>query len=119
MGWLGEIVIGPGLEAVHDVDVLAARREHEHRREAERANLPERRNTVQHREHPIEQDEVDAAGADLFNGRPSVESLARRIACPAELFNEQVVQVAFVFYDQDCLHTRMVGGCATETQWQL
>ena len=64
--------------------------------------------TVELGQHPVEDHEVGADGLDRLQPLLPIERLNDLMAVLAELAGDQLVQIQFVFDDEDPSHTRII-----------
>ena len=71
---LGQIIVGAGVEPGHAVGLADARGQHDHRRGAALAKLSQHFEAIQHGQHHVEDDQVEAA---LEGARQAGASIVR------------------------------------------
>lgn len=98
---LGEVVVGPGVEALHAVVEARARRQHQYRRpHALRAQPPRDLIAVHAGQHHVENDEVvDAREGEFQPQRTVIRRLGGKAVLGEELA-ERPAEELFVFYHQ-------------------
>jgi len=105
---LGEVVVGPDLEAEHAVDLLGAGGEDQDRDDAVAADAAAYLQAIERRQHPVQDDQVGAFPAGEQEGAGPVERLENPMSLVLQVPPEQVVQVSLVFCDQDGCHERSI-----------
>src|SRR5271157_1995627 len=98
---LGEIVVGPGIEAFHAVVHSAARGQHEDGRAKPRAaKFPAHGVAVLHRQHDVENHDVVLVDGRLVQRLFAILGYIHGIGLFAQPFGDKPGDPAFVFYQQ-------------------
>ena len=100
---LGQIVVRPHLEADDAVDLLAHRRQHDHRYLGTRAQLAAQGEPVGPRQHEIENDQVDAPVGKRLLHLPAVPGRGHAVAMPGQEAGHQVPDFPVVVDDKQVL----------------
>ena len=99
---LGEIIVGAGIEAVHDVDGSVARGQHQHRGLIPAFAQPARdRHAVHAGQHHVEHDHVERRAARDFEPLPAIVRDHHLMAVFLQSALEQVGHAPLVFDHQD------------------
>src|SRR5438552_6077523 len=101
---LAEVVVGPDLQPGDAVGHLAAGREHEDRHQVLPPQLPADGETIQAREHPVEDDEVGAGVVGGGERLPAVEGLLDGVPLLFQVRPDEAGQRRLIFDDEDPRH---------------
>lgn len=98
---LHEVVVRAGFEAVDDIEVCAAGREHKDGDEVAGTQQLEHSEAIELREHPVEDNEVEGGVGEGAYGFEAVERARHLVALARELLREQRVELGLIFDDED------------------
>ena len=94
---LGEIVVGAGIEGLHPLAHLIARRDHQHRRaDAPLAHPPAHLHAAEVGQGPVEQHQIPVLVADLAQGLLAGGRLIALISLHLQLGGEEISQFRIV-----------------------
>ena len=98
--WLGQIVVGTGIEAADLVALGPERREHEHRHVAHVPNALQDLPTVEVGQPDVEDHDIGLALMELADPVAAFERLGHLVALPLEEGPEQLADVRLILDDQ-------------------
>jgi hypothetical protein len=104
---LGDVVVGPDLEADHPVDLVVTRREHEDVGVAEGPDATAHLDAVEAREREVEHDQVRCPGFGRLDGIGAVDGGVHLVALALEQADEHLHELGRILDDEDPGRTRL------------